>query len=62
MTKTFRRHEPDQILLLPADLREWLPEDHLVYFLSDGVETLDLSAIYAAYPEARGYPPLGVSM
>lgn len=57
MTKTFRPYEPDQMLLLPPDLREWLPQDHLVYFLSDVVEALDLSAIHAGYPEARGYPP-----
>lgn len=57
MAKTFRPYEPDQILLLPPSLREWLPEDHLVYFLNDVVETLDLSAIYATYREERGYPP-----
>jgi transposase len=57
MAKTFRPYEPDQILLLPPSLREWLPDDHLVYFLSDVVESLDLSAIYATYTEERGYPP-----
>lgn len=57
MAKTFRPYEPDQIYLLPPSPREWLPEDHLVYFLSDLVDTLDLSTIYAAYTEERGYPP-----
>jgi transposase len=57
MAKTFRPYEPDQILLLPPSLREWLPEDHLVYFLSDVVETLDLWDVYATYTEERGYPP-----
>ncbi|MBM3776391.1 MAG: IS1182 family transposase [Acidobacteria bacterium] len=57
MAKTFRPYDPEQLLMLPPSLREWLPEDHLVYFVSDVVETLDLSAIYASYDEERGYPP-----
>ncbi len=57
MAKTFREYSPDQLLLLAPSLREWLPEDHSVYFVSDLVETLDLSAIYASYDEERGYPP-----
>lgn len=57
MAKTFRPYNPDQLLVLPPSLREWLPEDHLVYFVSDLVEQLDLGAIYAAYTEERDYPP-----
>ena len=39
-------------------MREWLAEDHLVYFVSDVVEQLDLSAMYAVYEkEERGQPP-----
>jgi transposase len=57
MAKTFRPYEPDQLLLLPPNLREWLPADHLVYFLSDVVESLDLSTIQASYAEERGDPP-----
>lgn len=57
MTKTFRAYEPDQLPLLPPSLREWLPEDHLVYFVSEVVDVLDLSEVYAAYTEARGQPP-----
>jgi transposase len=57
MAKTFRPYDPDQLLVLPPSLREWLPEDHLVYFVSDLVEQLDLSTIFAAYTEDRGYPP-----
>jgi transposase len=49
---------PEQDLLLPPSLREWLPEDHLAYFVSDLVDHLDLSAITAVYEdEERGYPP-----
>ena len=29
MGTTFRPYQPDQMLLLPQDLREWVPEGHL---------------------------------
>ena len=45
MAKTYRSYCPDQLLLLPPSLRDWLPEDHLVYFVSDVVDQLDLTAI-----------------
>jgi hypothetical protein len=38
--KTFRRYDPDQTMLPPTDPREWLPEDHLAYFISDIVDVL----------------------
>lgn len=56
--KTFRRFEPDQILLMAPSLNEWLPEDHLARFVAEMVdEVLDLSAIYEDYREVRGYRP-----
>jgi transposase len=58
MPKGYRPYFPDQDLLLPPSLRDWLPEDHLVYFVSDVVDQLDLSAIHAWYgEEKRGQPP-----
>src|SRR5271166_1818705 len=58
MPKGYRQYLPDQDLLLPPSLREWLPEDHLVYFVSDVVDQLDLQAIHAVYgEEKRGQPP-----
>ncbi len=58
MAKTYRPYVPEQDLLLPPSLREWLPEDHLAYFVSELVDHLDLSAITAVYEvEERGYPP-----
>jgi transposase len=58
MAKTYRPYLPEQDLLLPPSLREWLPEDHLAYFVSDLIDQLDLSAITAVYEdEERGYPP-----
>lgn len=58
MTKTYRPYQPEQDFLLPPSLRDWLPENHLAYFVSDLVEQLDLSAIYAVYEQdLRGQPP-----
>ncbi len=58
MAKTYRPYLPEQALLLPPSLREWLPDDHLAYFVGDLVEQLDLSAILTVYEaEERGYPP-----
>ena len=55
--KTFRPWNPEQTLLLPPSPVEWLPANHLVFFLLDLASELDLSAIYAVY-EARD--PRGV--
>jgi transposase len=58
MSKGYRTYLPEQELLLPPSLREWLPENHLAYFVSDVVDQLDLSAIHAVYEkEKRGQPP-----
>src|ERR671911_59074 len=58
MAKTYRPYVPEQDLLLPPSLRDWLPEDHLAFFVSDLIDQLDLSAILAVYEdEERGYPP-----
>jgi transposase len=58
MAKTYRPYVPEQDLLLPPSLRDWLPVDHLAFFVSDLVDQLDLAAIMAVYEdEERGYPP-----
>jgi transposase len=49
MAKGFLPYTLDQRLLLPPDMRAWLPEGHLALFISDVVEQIDLSAIFAAY-------------
>jgi len=46
--------EPDQPSFLPPNLREWLDEDHLVYFLLDLAEYLDFRAMAAAYANEHG--------
>jgi transposase len=54
---------PEQDFLLPPSPRDWLPEGHLAFFVSDLVDTLDLSAITAPYEaEDRGYPPYHPAM
>jgi transposase len=39
----------DQLLLMPPSLADWLPEDHLAWFVIDAVDQLDLSGFYASY-------------
>lgn len=55
--RNFKEYHPDQMLLLPPSLQEWLPEDHLAYFLSDVVEEMDLRDIYAEYDGSSGGQP-----
>ena len=63
MSKTFRPYKPDQIILMPASMQDWLPADHMAYFISDVVDHLDLSAIMERYAgEERGYPPYHPAM
>src|SRR5258708_1110716 len=58
MAKGSLPYLPDQGFVLPPSLREWMAEEHLVYFVSDVVDQLDLSAIHAGYgEEKRGQPP-----
>jgi transposase len=59
MSKTFRPYDMSQLLLLPPDLRQWLPPEHLALYVSDVVDALDLSPIMSSYEEGdlRGRPP-----
>lgn len=59
MSRIYLSYDPEQRLLLPPDLREWLPEGHLALFISDVVDELDLSAIVRVYEsgDGRGRPP-----
>ena len=49
--KTFRPWNPEQTLLLPPSPIDWLPENHLVFFLRDLATELDLGVIYAVYDQ-----------
>ena len=51
MAKTYRSYLPEQDWLLPPSLRDWLPENHLAYFVSDLIDQVDLSAIETYYEQ-----------
>ena len=49
---------PEQNMLLPPSVLDFIPAGHLVHFVLNLLrEQLDLSAILVRYQEARGYPP-----
>ena len=49
VAKDFRRADRDQQFLLPVDIREWLPGDHVVWALLEVVDRLDISGLEARY-------------
>ena len=49
MAYNFLAVERDQLFLLPPSLLDWLPEDHLAWFVLDAVAEMDLDAFYAGY-------------
>jgi transposase len=51
VARNFLACERDQELLLPPSLREWLPEDHLAWFVLDAVAEIELNAFYGVYRE-----------
>ena len=54
MPTSYLPYEPQQQRLLPDALQDWLPKGHLAYFISDSVDSLDLSDFHARY--AKGGP------
>jgi transposase len=63
MEKRYKSYEPEQSLLFPPNLKDWLPESHLANFVSDVVDQLDLSEIEAVYEkDTRGQPPYNPRM
>jgi transposase len=54
MGERFAPYAPDQQLLFPPSLRDWLPDGHLCYFISDTVDQLDISSIVNKYRSAGG--------
>jgi transposase len=49
MPQNFIESGREQGFLLPPDVRDWLPADHLAWFVIDAVRAMDLAAFYAAY-------------
>ena len=46
MAQRFVACDREQSFLMPPDVREWLPANHLAWFVIDAVERLDLTAFY----------------
>ena len=49
MPTSFRECRDDEFMLLPVDMRDWLPEGHLAYLIRDMVREMDLSPFYLPY-------------
>src|SRR5215216_8072758 len=49
MAYNFLACDRDQAFLLPPDVRDWLPADHLAWFVLDVVDQLDLTGFYTSY-------------
>src|SRR5215218_275333 len=63
MAQSFIACDREQAFLMPPDVREWLPEGHLAWFVIDAVAAIDLTAFYAAYREdGRSRPAYEPSM
>jgi hypothetical protein len=57
MAYNFLRTDRDQPFLLPPDLRDWLPQGHLAWFVLDVVDQLDLQPFYLAHrDDGHGHP------
>src|SRR6266566_6231814 len=57
MAYNFLRAERDQPFLLPPDLRDWLPQGHLAWFILDVVDQVDLAPFYRAHrDDGHGHP------
>ena len=58
MPQNFLSCDRDQPMLLPPDLRDWLSDDHLAWFVIDAVQELDLEpSTPPTAPTATGAPP-----
>src|SRR3954466_5586530 len=62
MAQSFIACDREQAFLMPPDVREWLPEGHLAWFVLDAAAAIDLTAFYAVYREdgrsGPAYEPL----
>jgi len=60
----YRTYQPEQSYLLPPSPSDWLPENHLAFFISEVVNEMDLSAFYGPHEESdpRGNQPFHPAM
>jgi transposase len=57
MPQNFLSCDREQVLLMPPSLREWLPENHLAWFVLSSVKAMDLTPFYASYrSDGHGRP------
>src|SRR4051795_9616705 len=63
MAQRFIACDREQSFLMPPDVREWSPEDHLAWFVIDAVESMGLDAFYAVYrADGRSRPAFDPAM
>jgi transposase len=62
VAKGYVRVRRDDLMLLPPDVRDWLPVDHVVWFLLDVIEKLDTSALHRAKLGGAGRAPYDPDM
>jgi transposase len=63
MGQRFIACDREQSFLMPPDVREWLPAQHLAWFVVDAVGEMDLDGFYAAYRvDGRSRPPYDPAM
>jgi transposase len=51
-----KAYDPEAHFLLPPSMRDWLPENHLVWFILDLIKTLDLRVFEHCFRSRRGHP------
>jgi hypothetical protein len=49
MAQNFIECDREQVFLMPPSLREWLPEEHLAWFVIEAVGEMNLDELYADY-------------
>jgi transposase len=52
MSRNYRPYYPDQDFLLPPSPRDWLPDTHIAFFISDAVDVMDLDALHERYGQS----------
>src|ERR671936_2814777 len=63
MPQNFIECHREQGFLMPPDVREWLPANHLAWFVIDAVDEMKLDVFYAGYrDDGRSRPPYDPAM